>query len=663
MLNAVEIVELLLVAAGALASGTLVLAQNRRVPVSWFNGPLSAWATAWSTWFTLTFLTLNLDLMELNGNIPLRMALNVAKGWLLCLQMGFFAHGLLRLTRSRIPGWVLYPVPLGIVGIGSLLLVLRPDVSFLQAIDSIVVAFLAGDLSYQFLGLLLLRRVERELPPTAWKVLRALRWILPISGLLLLVSLVVKLAQGPWIPRLYAWVLPMDLAHLLPPLAILLAAWRLRSVTIEVTRSTFLRIGLAAWLFPVWLGVKIAFPMSPGDRALSVIAILWAFLGALLPVWQPFRDSVSRAFNFGMEREREALVRLEAKLLENKLPEQRYLRFAARALARLLGCEVQLLAGDDARLAALTECLAIGGRQTFPPLVALSDLTRRHEYQAMEELGAQLLLPVTDSVRRPSLVAVLALGMGRGTKGYPMGLKVRLRALQGALIQGLEARQFVVHRLEVERARSESERLAVLGLLSASLAHEIKNPLSAIRNIVAAARRDALDGTTLARDLEVVGGEVERLDGTVRRMLLFARERGTTEDVEATVEAVCGLLRLEARQRDRPLRLQLSGQKLSLPIPESDFKASLLNLVLNALEHSCGDVEVRVLPDPVRVEVENPGEVPGDARLRMFRPLESRTGTGLGLWISRQRLRDHGGELEYASEGGRTVFRMLWRNG
>jgi signal transduction histidine kinase len=662
MLNAVEIVELLLVATGALVSSTLVLAQNRRVPVSWFNGPLSAWATAWSTWFTLTFLTLNLDLMGLNENIPIRIFLNVVKGWLLCLQMGFFAHGLLRLTRSRMPGWFLYLIPLAVLVSGSWLQFFSPELTFLKAIDSIVVLFLTANLAYHCLGFLILGRLEKELPPVAWRVLRPLRLTLPFSVLFLGVSLAAKLAQGPWIPRLYAWVLPMDLAHLLSPLAILLAAWRLRSVTIEVTRSTFQRIGLAACLFPVWLGVKILFPMSQADWVLSAGAILWAFLGALVPVWRPFWESVSRAFNYGMEREREVLVRLEARLLENTLPKDRFLQFTARALSRLLGCKVQMLAADDVRLAAFSESLAEGARQTFPPLLSLSDLTSRKEYQAMEELGAQLLMPVTDSVHRPSLAMVLALGAGRGTRGYPRGLKIRLRALQGALIQGLEARQFVVRRLEIERGRGESERLAMLGLLSASLAHEIKNPLSSIRNIVTAARRDAQEGSTLSRDLEVVGSEVDRLDGTVRRMLLFARERGSTEDVGATVEAVCGLLQLESRQRNRPLRLEGCGQKLSLDFPESDFKACLLNLVLNALEHSTGDVLVRVARDPIRVEVENPGEVPGDAKARLFRPLESRTGTGLGLWISRQRLREHGADLECVSEGGKTVFRMIWRN-
>ena len=94
MLNPIEIAELLLVAAGAITCSSLVLAQNRRVEVSWFNVPLSAWAVAWSTWFALTFLTLNLDMLDINRSVPLRTVANVLKGALLCLQMGFFAHGI-----------------------------------------------------------------------------------------------------------------------------------------------------------------------------------------------------------------------------------------------------------------------------------------------------------------------------------------------------------------------------------------------------------------------------------------------------------------------------------------------------------------------------------------------------------------------------------------
>jgi signal transduction histidine kinase len=661
LLNPIEITELLLVAIGAITCSSLVLAQNRRVPVSWFNAPLSAWAVAWSSWFALTFLTLNLDLLELHQGTVLRTTLNVVKGWLLCFQMGFFVHGILRLGWRSFPGWLAYPLPAAMVTWGTIRLYLRHDISFLQAIDPIVVLFLCGDFVSLVIAWFLLRRLRRDLPTLAMAILRPMQFLLPLSAFLMGLSIYAKIQQGPWVAREYLWVLPLDLAHLLLPLSILVMAWKTRSVTIEVTNLTWKRAMVAGVLFPVWLGVKLWWPLSPLDWILSCCGLLWALLGTVVPVWRPFFETASRWANYGMERERDALVRLEARLLETRLPRQEYIAFTARALSRLLGCPVLRLAAQDPRLEALRPQIEAASQAVFPALLTMRELTTRREYAAFEELGAQVLVLIPDPAQRPALACVLALGAGRGTRGYPLGLRTRLRALQGAVIQGLEARHFVELRLHEERGRSEQERLAMLGLLSASTAHEIRNPLSAIRNIVTVARREAGEGTTLARDLQVVASEVDRLDATVRRMLDFARDRGTTEDVEATVESVCGLLRLEARETGRPLETRLTGQRFSVAMPESDFKAVLLNLVLNALKHGQGAVQVAVHSHPLRVEVCNAGAISAADLQRLFVPLQSREGIGLGLWTSKARLQENGADLECESSEGRICFRMVWR--
>jgi len=661
MLNPIEIAELLLVAGGAIVCTSLVLAQNRRVQVSWFNAPLSAWAVAWSTWFALTFLTLNLDMLDINRSIPLRTFANVVKGALLCLQMGFFVHGIVRLSRRRWPAWLAYPLPLGMIAWGLARLVLLPHMSFLHALDPVVLLFLGADIAAQVLAWFFLGGLRQELSPITLEILQPMRRLLPFSVLSTAAAFAAKLLQGPWVAREYLWVLPLDLAHLLLPLSILVMAWKTRSVTIEVTDATWKRALPALLLFPVWLVVKLRFPLSPLDWVLSSCWMLWALLGTVVPVWRPFLETASRWMNYGMERERDALVRLEARLLETRLPRQEYIEFASRALARVLGCPVLRLSPKDPRLNPLRPQLDSAAAAVFPALLTMRELTTRQDYGVFEELGVQIMIPLPDPAARPGLACVLALGAGKGTRGYPLGLRTRLRALQGALIQGLEARRFVELRVQEEHGRAEQERLAMLGLLSASTAHEIRNPLSAIRNIVTVARREAGEGSTLSRDLEVVASEVDRLDATVRRMLDFARDRGTTEDVEATTEAVCGLLRLEAREKGRPVELERLGRKVSVAMPESDFKAVLLNLVLNALKHGQGAVRVAVCEAPLRVEVCNAGEISEADRARLFRPLQSREGIGLGLWISKERLRENGAELECETGGGRTCFRMVWR--
>lgn len=661
MLNPIEIAELLLVAAGAITCSSLVQAQNRRVEVSWFNAPLSAWAVAWSTWFALTFLTLNLDMLDINRNVALRTGANVVKGALLCLQMGFFVHGIVRLSHRRWPAWLAYPLPLAMICWGLVRLVTMPGMSFLHVLDPVVLVFLGGDLCAQVLVWFFLGGLRRELPSIALEILQPMRRLLPLTILLTLGAFAIKIRQGPWVAREYLWVLPLDLAHLLLPLSVLVMAWKTRSVTIEVSDVTWRRVVVAGGLFPVWLVVKLFWPGSTWDWILSCGWMLWALLATVVPIWGPFLETASRWTNYGMERERDALVRLEARLLESRLPRSELIVFSARALARVLGCTVLRLSPEDPRLLPLRGQLDLAGNDVFPGLLTVRELTSRDAYAVFEQLGVQLMILLPDPADRPRLTCILALGAGRGTRGYPLGLRTRLRALQGALIQGLEARRFIELRMAEERGRSEQERLAMLGLLSASTAHEIRNPLSAIRNIVTVARREAGEGTVLSRDLEVVQSEVDRLDATVRRMLDFARERGTTQDIEATVEAVCGLVRLDAREKGRPISVRTSGRVVAAPMPESDFKASLLNLLLNALKYGQGEILVEVGEAPLRVEVWNEGEVPEESRARLFQPLQSRQGVGLGLWTSRERLREAGGELECETGEGRTCFRMVWR--
>ena len=95
---------------------------------------------------------------------------------------------------------------------------------------------------------------------------------------------------------------------------------------------------------------------------------------------------------------------------------------------------------------------------------------------------------------------------------------------------------------------------------------------------------------------------------------------------------------------------------------ENDLKATVFNLVLNALQHSPSGSTVAIRlgePGPF-LEFENEGEIPDDFRPKLFRPLASRGGTGLGLHICRKRAEESGGTLVHVPLSGRTLFRLSW---
>lgn len=650
-----HVVELVLVAIGAFAHVLLATARSRNAKALWFNRLLFGWTLCWSTWYGLTFITLNLETLDI-GRFPLlSMCLDVLKGSLINMQAGLLLHGIARWTGiRRVPSVVWYVLPTAFVLTGFGPVFASPMNSFLRNIDGLVLLFLVCDAALMGVGVILLRMARSKHSQVGSKVAhpleRALAWSVP----LLLGSAATKWAQGGYVAGHYDWVLLFDLAHLLPPAALLFAAYRTGTVALDVTRSAILRSIAFAVPFCVYLALKILLPGSPLDRLLTYVMAAAGFLLLLGPLPSIALRNLSRTFNLGQQRESRILASLDERLRGRDLPSDPVV-FASRCLGRILSCSATVVDASQASVAAI---LAASGEGR---IATLGKASAREEILAWEDLGGRVLLPVRGS-QTGSASRAIVLGSSGRTGRFSALVLARLSAVLASLQAALDARAELHSRLEAERRLQEGERLAMLGLLSASAAHEIRNPLSAIRNIAHAALGDAPEGSTLRSDLTMIASEVDRLDATVRRMLHFARDRGTCEDAGATLASTCGLLDQESRSRGIRLALSIPEAPLALSMSENDLKATVFNLVLNALQHSPAGstVDVRLLgPSPV-LEVENDGEIPDDFRPNLFRPLASREGTGLGLHICRKRAEESGGQLVHVPLPGRTLFRLSW---
>ena len=211
--------------------------------------------------------------------------------------------------------------------------------------------------------------------------------------------------------------------------------------------------------------------------------------------------------------------------------------------------------------------------------------------------------------------------------------------------------------LALERQLSRSEHLAAMGRMTATLAHEIKNPLAIIRG--SARRLGKLD--TEARTLaDSVVEEVDRLSGTVNRYLQFARG-GTADatargDAAATLAATLDLL--DGEFRSRPARLERGGpfERAVVRLDDASLKQIWLNVLQNALEAVPPDGRVQVtceqVPRKVRIRIADDGPgIPSAVLPRLGEPFFTTRaqGTGLGLYLSRQLVQAGGGTLEITS--------------
>ncbi|HEX8722848.1 MAG TPA: ATP-binding protein [Pyrinomonadaceae bacterium] len=240
-------------------------------------------------------------------------------------------------------------------------------------------------------------------------------------------------------------------------------------------------------------------------------------------------------------------------------------------------------------------------------------------------------------------------------------VRASLELLAGQVAIAIEDSRLVEQNVRLERRIAQSERLAALGRMAATVAHEVKNPLSAIKSIAQVLREDEYLRREYARDLELIVGETDRLSRSVTQMLSFARtapHAGEPRRVGELIDSVLMLFQREAANRH--VALKAEGET---PDGELDGAAAaalrdaLTNLVLNALQATPagGRVTLAASAEGGRLTVSvadtGPG-VPPDLRGRIWEPFYTtkQRGTGLGLAIVRKRVEEAGGLARLAPQ-------------
>jgi len=220
-----------------------------------------------------------------------------------------------------------------------------------------------------------------------------------------------------------------------------------------------------------------------------------------------------------------------------------------------------------------------------------------------------------------------------------------------------------------ERMR-ERDRLAALGEMAAGLAHEIRNPLGAIKGAAQCLSPRERTGED-AEFLQVIVEEVNRLNGVVSEFLDYARPMKQNFGPTDINEVVTRTTRLVQNEIPGHLELQMQLAE-ALPKVDADaeqLKQVLLNLIQNAIQ-AMGDRPGRIRvqtsgperfqdlrggPEFVEVEVvdEGPG-IPSDQQPHIFVPFYTtkQTGTGLGLAICQRIVKSHGGTISVQSRPG-----------
>jgi len=289
------------------------------------------------------------------------------------------------------------------------------------------------------------------------------------------------------------------------------------------------------------------------------------------------------------------------------------------------------------------------------------DLANAHRAAAAQLVAAaQKSLALLQEV----IFGALALLMMIGAWAIALVYREMIAPLQLKLVES---------RATIER----QEKLASLGVLAAGVAHEIRNPLTAIKARLFTLKKAVGESLSAVEDANVIEREINRLERIVRDVLQFARPAEPQREAASAVvllREIRDLMRSQLEKSDIELTVE-DSMEITIHGDQNQLKQVLLNLIRNGAESigergkivlRAGTERVSLGGRPTKVailEVEDNGKgISPDVQKRLFDPFYTTkaAGTGLGLSIAARIIEQHGGALRYKTELGRgTTFGIV----
>lgn len=494
------------------------------------------------------------------------------------------------------------------------------------------------------------------------------------------------IARAAWPDAEPYWLLILSLAPLAPALLFAYFVIRYGFLQILVERSLVYGTILGGMLFAHQRVFQDVSAVVPEEYRLHIVALESLALTALILGYQPLRERTAEALRYLLGSRvsgvREGLRRLSIELsAQAGRPPRELLAWFVQALRDALnldyvaGCLVDASGQIDFRhrepassedwpdehWAWLRDRLTSAGLTTCSRRQAPD----REVSNWLQEVAASLIVLKA----RPRAAGLLVLGraprnreLGEEETGAVLLLVEQLAAtLENGALQN--------ERQAAERRALHGEKLTSLGLLAGSIAHEVKNPLSAIKTIATVLAEDLGPEHSHAEDVRLILGEVDRLSATTAQLLSVARPRNGAQAPASLADAVHATLRLLrhiAEQQQTDIHARLPDDLPTVRADDHALREIFFNLLSNSLDAAGpgGQVSIACHRDNgyVVAEVRDSGPgMPEDVRARLFEPFLTTkdSGTGLGLYVVARRISEIGGRIHCDSAPDRgTCFTL-----
>jgi signal transduction histidine kinase len=284
------------------------------------------------------------------------------------------------------------------------------------------------------------------------------------------------------------------------------------------------------------------------------------------------------------------------------------------------------------------------------------------ELRILEELDCRLCVPL---ISRDELVGILVLGSKNRTLRFTDSDLEFIFVLADHLTVALENAVLYENQKSIneelkrtQRQLIRSEKLAALGRLSASLAHEINNPLGIIKNYLLILSETLEAGNSNRASFKIIKDEVDRIARIVKSLLDFSRpgkDDVSPLDLSATLKETIALVNRQFQRKKITIELRLPENLPRIQGSEDQLKQLFLNLLINSKDSmpEGGDITISAqdTDEAVQIEFSDTGcGIAQENMPRIFDPFFSTKsggkGTGLGLWICYGIMERHGGAVQ-----------------
>lgn len=466
--------------------------------------------------------------------------------------------------------------------------------------------------------------------------------------------------------------------------------YRLLDINVALKRSLISGLILATLLFPCYVIVIASQQFAFGSISFTFSLLTLGLLVVAAFLFPRFRfigeDALERALFKKNTDHREALLKSSREMVSvvdiNELSERLvrgtsravdsdkaalYLYDAAKSrfsLSSVVGIDNPrhfsdpVLGRNDALVRALSQSRECFVREELA--MTQGDNDKAQAAERMIQLGAEVAVPI---MSKNKLAGILNLGRKGDGQIYSNEDLEFLSTLANQAAIAIDNARLYENLKQSQLTLRRADRLSSLGMLTAGLAHEIRNPLVAIRTFtqLLPERYDDPEFREVFQGLALK--EVDRICGLINDLLSFARPSRPNmaeENLNEVVDGVARILESQAKDRDVTIAREFSTDLPRAWIDREQLKQVFMNLILNAIqamrEGGSLVIATRLSSDGddnashpcVQVEVRDTGiGIPQENLEHIFDPFFTNKdgGSGLGLSISNQIIEEHGGRI------------------